>query len=76
MPLFWLVHEINGERRVIIREDSALIYARLRASMDGFGGAFVEAHALDAKTAKKIPKRMIGRALTASVAAALLDRLG
>ena len=43
--------------------------------IDGFGGEFVEAHVLDAKTAKKIPKRMIGRALTMSEASALLDRL-
>ena len=27
--------------------------------IDGFGGKYVEAHALDAKTAKKIPRRMI-----------------
>jgi hypothetical protein len=76
MPLFWLVHDIDGERRVMIRDDGPLIYARLRAAIDGFGGTFIEAHVLDAKTAKKIPKRMIGRALTASEAAALLDRLG
>ena len=43
--------------------------------IDGMGGTFVEAHALDAKTAKKIPKRMIGRALTPNEAKALLDRL-
>ncbi len=42
MPLFWLVHEIDGERRVMIPKDSALIYARLRASMDGFGGTYLE----------------------------------
>jgi len=46
VPLFWTVHEIDGERRV-----------------------------LDAKTAKKIPKAMIGRALTAREARALLSRL-
>jgi hypothetical protein len=34
-----------------------------------------EAHALDAKTAKKIPQRMTGRTLTLDEAAALLDRL-
>jgi glycine cleavage system pyridoxal-binding protein P len=43
--------------------------------IDGFGGTFVEAHALDPKLAKKIPKRMIGRTLTLDGAAALLDRL-
>jgi len=60
----------------MIRDDGALIYARLRAAMNGFGGSFIEAHALDARLTKKIPKRMIGKALTAREAAALLDRLG
>jgi len=54
---------------------SVLIFARLNTAIEGFGGAFVEAHALDAKTAKKIPQRMIGRTLTLDEAAALLDRL-
>ena len=54
---------------------SVLIFARLNTAIDRFGGAFVEAHALDAKTAKEIPKRMIGRARTISEVAALLDRL-
>ena len=74
-PLWWLVHEIDGARVVRIQEGGALIFARLNAAIDGFGGAFVEAHPLDAKTAKKIPKRMIGRTLTLDEAAALLDRL-
>ena len=59
-PLWWLVHEIDGARVVRIQEGGALIFARLNAAIDGFGGAFVEAHPLDAKTAKKIPKRMVG----------------
>ena len=75
MSLFWIVHEIDREPGVMIRADSALIFARMRATLDCFGGTFVEAHALDAKTAKKIPKAMIGRALTAREAAAVLDRL-
>ena len=60
---------------VRIQEGGALIFKRLNAMIDGFGSEFVEAHVLDAKTAKKIPKRMIGRALTMSEASALLDRL-
>ena len=75
MPLFWLVREIDGERRVTIREDHALIFASIRASMDGFKGKFVEAHALDETMAKRIPRKMIGRPLTMDEAAALLDRL-
>jgi hypothetical protein len=35
----------------------------------------VEAYALDAKIAKRIPKRLIGRVLTADEATALLKRL-
>ena len=49
------MHEVDGERRVRIQEGNALIFARLNAVIDGFGGTFVEAHALDAKTAKQIP---------------------
>ena len=43
MPLFWLVHEIDGTRRVRIQEGGAMIFARLNAMIDGFGGTFVEA---------------------------------
>ena len=31
MPLFWLVHEIEGERRIFIQEAGALITARIKA---------------------------------------------
>ena len=48
-----------------------MIFAALYAKIDGFGGTFVEAHQLDAATTKKIPKRMIGRTLTAEEASAL-----
>ena len=34
-----------------------------------------EAHALDAKTAGKVPKKMIGRVLSPREVSALLDRL-
>jgi AhpD family alkylhydroperoxidase len=33
----------------------------LRAAIDGFCDKCVEAHALDAKTAKRIPRKPIGR---------------
>ena len=41
-PLFWLVHDIDGVRVVRIQEGNAMIFARLHATIDGFGGAFVE----------------------------------
>jgi|GEM_PF-6148262 len=44
---------------VRIQPGGALIFARLRAAMDGFGGAFIEAYALDAKLARKVPRKMI-----------------
>ena len=57
MPLFWLVHEIDGKRRVFVQEAGALIFARLHASIAGFKGEFVETHTLDAKRAKRVPNR-------------------
>ena len=75
MALFWLVHDIDGERRVRIQEAGALIFARLHAAIDGFTGTFVEAHALDNATAAKVPRRVIGEMLNAGEAAALLDRI-
>ena len=74
MALFWIVHEI--ERCVFIQEAGALIFARLKASIAGFDvGVFVETHMLDAKTAKKVPKKMIGRVLSPREVSALLNRL-
>ena len=75
MPLFRIVHEIDGERRIFIVQAGALITARIKASIAGFDGTFVEAHALDKPTAAKVPRKMIGRVLTATEAEALLDRL-
>jgi hypothetical protein len=65
LPLFWIVHDLDDARREFIQDASALIFARLRASIAGFTGEFIEAHELDAKRAKKVPARMIGRRLTA-----------
>jgi hypothetical protein len=75
MPLFWLVHEFDGERRVRVQEGGAMIFARLNAMIDGFDGTFVEAHELDKATATKVPRKMISRVLTADEAARLLDQV-
>ena len=63
MPLFWVVHQIDGRRRVFIQEAGALITARTKASIARFDGTFVEAHTLDAARARRVPKKMIGREL-------------
>ena len=57
MPLFWIVHEIDGKRRIFIQDASALITARIKASIAGFDGTFVEAHTLDAARARRVPKK-------------------
>jgi hypothetical protein len=76
MALFWIVHEVDGKRRIFIQEAGTLIFARLRASRAGFDeGTFVEAHKLDAEIAKKIPKTMIARVLSPSEVNALLIQL-
>ena len=75
MALFWIVHEIDGERRVLIQEGSTLNFARLDAAITGLGGDFVGGHMLDDKRAKKVPKKMIGRVLSPREVSALLDRL-
>ena len=76
LPLFWMVHTIDDAPAVFIQDARALIYARLAASCAGLPGTFLEAHALDAKTARKVPKAMTGRVLSQKEAAALLRRLG
>ena len=38
MALFWIVHEIDGKRRIFIQEGSTLIFARLDAAIAGFDG--------------------------------------
>ena len=51
MALFWIGHEKDGKRRILIQEGSTLIFARLDATMAGFEGDFIEAHRLDAAMA-------------------------
>lgn len=75
MPLFWIVHE---GPKVFIEDAGTMLYARMAITMRGAAEAktFIEAHKLDAKTAKGIPKRMIGRELSQREAKALLEKIG
>ena len=68
MRRFWIVHDIKGERVVRVQDADALIFARLDAMIDGFGGDFVEAHPLDDKLASRIPRRLINRTLSSAEA--------
>lgn len=77
MPLFWIVHMIEGKPAVFIQESTGKEIARLKASIAGFNkGVFSEMHELDAKTEKKVPKKMIGRVLGQDEANALLKKIG
>ena len=48
MPLYWLVYRLSNQISVVIEPALSLIYARLRASLDGLDqGGFTEGHELD-----------------------------
>lgn len=76
MPLFWLVHSTDKGPSIFIVEAEGGEIAILKASIAGFGGRPSEIHELDAKTAKKIPAKMIGRMLDQKEAAALVEKIG
>jgi hypothetical protein len=76
MSLFWIVHEIDGKPQVFIENASSLIYARMNLTSRGVDpDTFKEAHELDGKTARKVPKAMTGRALSQREAKALLETI-
>jgi hypothetical protein len=72
---FWLVFKNGRDLSVIIQPAGAIIAARMRALLAGVEGEFQEGHELDAKTAKKVPKGMIGRVLSRKGATAILTKL-
>jgi hypothetical protein len=74
-PLFWLVFKSGDTLSVTIQSAADIITARMRAMLAGMG-TFQEGHRLDDKTGKKVPNKMIGRALSRKEATALLKRLG
>lgn len=76
MPLFWIVHTINDKPSVFIQEGAGGDIARLKASIAGFAGPYSEMHELDAKTSKKVPKKMTGKVLDQKEANALLKKIG
>ena len=74
MPLYWLCYRYNDSIFVVIELAHSLIYARLRASIDGLDeGEFTEGHELPGKW--KVAKEMIGRRLSQAEAKKLLAKL-
>jgi hypothetical protein len=76
MPLFWIAHTVDKKPSIFIVEAEGGEIAILKASIAGFSGPHSEIHELDAKTARKIPKKVIGRVLDQFEANALLKKIG
>lgn len=74
--MWWTVYETQEGRVIIIQKASALIYARLIIEAGKQDWSFIEAHELDDKIAKRIPKNMQGRPLTMKEAGRLLKKIG
>lgn len=76
--MYWLSYRLKGKTAVVIRPEQTEIAARLLALVcDGSLRArdFKEALPLDAATARRIPKNMIGRRLTQAEARRLLRQI-
>jgi hypothetical protein len=73
--MYWLTFETSGDIQVHIVQANHLLLARMKAGMVGQKGVFQEGQQLDARTAKKVPAKMIGRTLTHKEAFALLKRI-
>jgi hypothetical protein len=74
--LFWLVYAKDDDITVFLQPGDSLAFARLKAAIAGMEGDYREGHMLDDKFAKKVPKKMIGRALSRNEATALLKKMG
>jgi hypothetical protein len=75
MSLYWLVFRHNNQISVVIEPGASPIHARMRAALAGLDeGTFTEAHELDRKTMKQVPKAMIGRRLSQEEAKRLLAK--
>ena len=75
MSLFWIAKIADGETTYFLPEANTPLYASLRSAIAGHDGKPTDIIALDAKTARKVPKKLIGRILTQREAEALLKKL-
>ena len=75
MPLYWLCYRHNNSIYVVIEPAHSLIYARLRAAIDGLDeGEFTEGHELDRKW--KVAKQMVGRRFIAGGSQEIVGEIG
>jgi hypothetical protein len=65
----------HNQISVVIEPGASLVHARMRAALAELDeGEFTEGHELDGKTAKQVPKEMIGRRLSQEEAKRLLAK--
>lgn len=76
LPVFWVVRKHGGERSVFLQPASAAVYGWLRSAIAGHQGTMAEIHELDAETARRIPRDMIGRVLSREETVKLLELIG
>jgi hypothetical protein len=77
MALFWLCYRKSGRLAgVVIADSSSLIYARLRATLDGTdaGTDYAEGHMLNERLSGLVQRPEIGRMLSPKEAQSILDR--
>ena len=76
MALYWVAKtRDDGSTHYFLQEATTQLYASLRSALAGHDGKPTDVIQLDAKTARKVPKKMIGRVLTQDEAEALLARM-
>jgi hypothetical protein len=73
--LFWLVYGESPSITLFIQPAETMVFAQLKASIAGMEGKCKEIYALDAKMARKVPKKLIGKALNQKQANALVKKL-
>lgn len=71
-PLFAVFRDHDGVQTAFIQKAHAKIFAWMHSAIAGHAGKPIEIHELDPKAARKVPKTMIGRTLTAAEAKRLL----
>jgi hypothetical protein len=74
MFLFWMTYATPKGTAVFIQPAYELGMARMKAALAGSPDEFKEGYQLDSRTAKKVPKKMIGRLLTAKEGQSLLKK--
>jgi hypothetical protein len=75
-PLFWIALDTDGGRRIFLQRAMNSSSALVHASIGGMKGHVRDVQMLTETMARKVPKPMIGTALSQRQAEALLKKIG